>query len=134
MTRKQMIERMHMIEHEAIAGLGRSAWDQGVAEYIRDLMEDIADQLRHGYIEPWDVQTLQGLRRAMLNGASSWAEYSEGGLSLVYNADIAARLCTPSELKRTEGGRKNPNPSESWIDVQARALWQAGDRIARAYR
>ena len=61
----------------------------------------------------------------MLNGAASWAQYSDGGCALIYNGDIARRLCTASELKRTRDGQRNPNANETWIDVQARALSQA---------
>ena len=30
----------------------------------------------------------------------SWQEYSDDGCSLIYDGDIAARVCTPSEYKR----------------------------------
>ena len=42
----------------------------------------------------------KGVRAALLNGAVSWQEYSDGGCSLIYDGDIAARVCTPSEYKR----------------------------------
>lgn len=66
----------------------------------------------------------------MLNGADDWEMYSWGGSALIYDSDIAARLCCPSELRRTDGGRKRPNASEEWLDTQARALAQAA-RIVR---
>ena len=134
MTRKAMIERLHEIERTATASTGRSAWAKGVNAYITDLLEDVADQIRRGLLEPEEVQTWQGLRAAMLNGASCWTEYSAGGCALIYNADIAGRLCTPSELKRTDGGRKAPNPRETWVDVQTRALYQAALAIENASR
>jgi hypothetical protein len=65
----------------------------------------------------------------MLNGAQDWDEYSYGGCSLIYNGDIAKRLCTPSELKRKRYGELNPNSRENWLDVQARALFRAQNRI-----
>lgn len=34
-----------------------------------------------------------------------------------------------AELKRTDGGMNNPNSRETWLDVQARALYQACNRI-----
>ena len=42
----------------------------------------------------------KGVRAALLNGAERWQEYSDGGCSLIYDGDIAARVCTPSEYKR----------------------------------
>lgn len=61
----------------------------------------------------------------LLHGAGDWEEYSRGGCALIYNSDIAERLCAPWELRKTDGGAKRPNAREDWIDVQARALSQA---------
>lgn len=74
------------------------------------------------------------LEEWLLNGAMSWDEYSYGGCSLIYDGDIAERLCTPSELKKKDGGRLAPNSQESWLDVQVRALYQACLRIKRKFR
>lgn len=52
-----------------------------------------------------------------------------GGCSLCYDSDIAARVCTPSELKRKHGGVYEPNSRETWLDVQTRALHQDCNRI-----
>lgn len=66
------------------------------------------------------------------NGASDWDQYSWGGSSLIYNSDIAERLCCPSELKKTRNGERRPNSREEWLDTQARALRQAAGRLTRA--
>ena len=112
----------------ALANLkpGRSAWNRGVHAYASELIEslDAAADLSN--------ETL--LRKALLNGAGDWQQYSEGGCALVYNADIAERLCSPSELKRCKGGERNPNSRENWIECQARALAQAASLVRRAYR
>jgi hypothetical protein len=73
------------------------------------------------------------LEKAMLNGADSWSQYSYGGCSLVYDGDIAERLCAPSEFKKKRGGELPPNAREQWLDVQARALNQACNRVTRLY-
>ena len=70
----------------------------------------------------------------LLNGARTWREYSYGGNSLIYDADIAERLCSPSELKRKRGGELQPNTAETWLDCQARCLSQAARLIANASR
>lgn len=49
-------------------------------------------------------------------------------------AELNARVCTPSELKRTDGGMNAPNSRETWLDVQARALYQACNRIRKICR
>lgn len=95
----------------------RSAWSKGVKEYAYMIVES-AD-----YLE--DVRSAAEL----LNGAESWKEYSYGGGALIYNGDIAETLCAPWELKKTDGGQKEPNRNENWLDVQARALYQAARMV-----
>lgn len=100
----------------------RSAWARGVREYALDLVESLN---QYGDIDPTDLTSPKLVERYLLNGAASWAQYSAGGCALIYNRDIARRLCTASELKRTRGGQREPNARETWIDVQARALSHA---------
>ena len=67
-------------------------------------------------------------------GADSWREYSYGGGALIYDGDIARKLCAPWELRRTRDGARRPNSRETWLDVQARALGQAASWIGTAWR
>lgn len=99
---------------------GRSAWQKGVLKYAKELTDNLESRVDYNRRE---------LERALLDGAPSWREYSNGGGALIYNVDIAKRLCSPSELKKTDNGRKMPNSRENWIDVQARALHQACELI-----
>lgn len=95
----------------------RSAWARGAKTYALEILESLEN--------PQEISSVEMLKKAALNGASDWRQYSNGGCALVYNTDIAKRLCNNSELKKTNGGRKNPNARENWIDVQARALFKA---------
>ena len=108
----------------------RSAWEKGVSLYALEMIDSVEENAQYAGKNP--VNALE-LRNLALNGASDWKQYSEGGCTLVYNRQIAERLCTASELKKTDNGRKDPNPRESWIDVQTRALYQAWERVRRAY-
>lgn len=110
------------------ASSARSAWARGVKAYAVDLVEELEYRVEYEGRKP---DNMNELRRWLLNGASDWAQCSEGGCALIYNGDIARRLCTASELKKTDSGRKDPNPRESWIDVQTRALYQAARLIER---
>lgn len=101
----------------------RSAWRNGVKAYALELLEQYADNYGSDAGAPSVTD--------LLNGAHSWHQYSEGGCSLIYNEEIACRLCTASELKRTKYGERNPNAREDWLDVQARALHQAAAEIVR---
>lgn len=104
----------------------RSAWDRGVTAYSRELLGDVVENVEGGYYAV--PQTRAEFERAAMNGADTWAQYSYGACALVYDGDIAERLCTPSELKKKRGGELNPNSRETWLDVQARALSRAAGR------
>lgn len=99
----------------------RSAWAKGVKWYALNLVEK-------SYQNATDIVKVN--MAVYLNGAETWKEYSYGGCALIYDYDIAKLLCTPSELKKTDFGRKQPNGSVTWLDVQARALKQAHSLIA----
>lgn len=114
------------IRAELNARHDRSAWDKAVTLYALDLLDDVQEGADNMERLPLDGAELE---RWALNGASCWEQYSNGGCSICYDADIAARVCTPSELKRTDGGMNAPNSRETWLDVQARALYQACNRI-----
>ncbi len=107
----------------------RSAWSKGVKTYALDMLEDLEFNINHGYTDADVLESAKLLKKAILNGSSDWSQYSWGGCSLIYNEDIAKRLCTPSELKKTRNGQRKPNASEEWLDTQARALYQACNLI-----
>lgn len=110
----------------------RSAWDKGVNAYALELLESLEEAANGGYFDPDDLHAPKILNKALLNGADNWNQYSWGGCSLIYDSDIAERLCTPSELKKTRNGERKPNAREEWLDTQARALYQAASLIKRA--
>ncbi len=112
------------------ARCSRSAWGGGVLKYAAELLEWLAaDQCARRAIgmpvTPFAEVTAHDLNVRLRNGARDWHEYSYGGCALIYDGDIAARLCTASELRRTHNGQRDPNPRETWLDVQARALTSA---------
>ena len=109
----------------------RSAWDKGVTMYALELVEELRERTAY---EGRNPEPGKECREWMLNGAQDWNQYSWGGCSLIYNGDIAERLCCPSELKRTRNGERRPNSREEWLDTQARALYQAANRVSRLYR
>ena len=110
----------------------RSAWERGVKAYAEELLEELAEAVEGGYVDESDLSNRRLFEKAMLNGAGSWEQFSEGGCSLCYDGQIAERLCAPWELRKTDHGRKDPNPRENWIAVQTRALYQAAYLILAA--
>ena len=108
----------------------RSAWGRGVQAYAVDLVDNLQERAAY---EGRNPEPGKECREWMLNGARDWSEYSWGGSSLIYDSDIAERLCTPSELKKTRHGERRPNSRDEWLDTQARALYQACNRVSRIY-
>lgn len=116
-------DKSEVLQHLEYNASTRSAWGRGVLEYARELVETLPDN--------WEFSNIALLEKELLNGASSWNEYSYGGCALIYDADICERLGSPSEQKRKKGGELAPNSRESWLDCQARALWQAFALVRR---
>ena len=112
----------------------RSAWNKGVTQYALEMVEQLGEQISNGHFDELDLSDSKKVRAALLNGAENWSQYSWGGCSLIYDGDIAERLCCPSELKKTRNGGRRPNIREEWLDVQTRALYQAANRICRHIR
>lgn len=108
------------IKKELEARKDRSAWSKGVTMYALELLEEYQERAAYEGREAADRAEFKAW---LLNGADSWESYSYGGSSLIYNGDIAERLCCPSE--------RRPNSREEWLDVQARALYQAACRLSR---
>ena len=106
--------------------IARSAWSKGVTLYALELLDVYEERAKYEGREAIDRAEFKAW---LLNGADSWSDYSWGGSSLIYNEDIAERLCCPSELKKTRNGERKPNGREEWLDVQARALFQASNRL-----
>ena len=108
-----------VVKYRAIIAIGnqpaRSAWDKAVKQYALELLESLEGNYTGA---------------ALLNGAENWSAHSYGGCSLIYDYEIAERLCSPSEFKRSKDGEKQPNSRETWLDCQARALGQAATRIS----
>lgn len=118
------------IKKELGARKDRSAWGRGVNAYALELLEELRERAAY---EGRDPKPGKECREWMLNGAQNWNEFSWGGSALIYNGDIAERLCTPSELKKTRNGERRPNSREEWLDTQARALNQAARRVSALY-
>ena len=108
-----------------------SAWKRGVKEYTDELLDNLEEKAQYYERLPRNEKEL---KEWLLNGAMDWEDYSYGGCSLIYDGDIAERLCTPSELKKKDGGRLAPNRRESWLDVQTKALRDAYCRIWWKFR
>lgn len=106
----------------------RSAWANGVKCYAFGLLSDFDEFCSY------DEQNAPEFSEStLLNGADNWQHYAQSGNGLCYDCAIAKRLCNPSELRRVDGGRKQPNSRETWLQVEARALSQAWRMLRDAW-
>ena len=77
----------------------------------------------------FDRETKIESEATLLNGAKDWWQASCSGWFYVNDEVIALTLCNNSELRMTRDGKRRPNRDETWLDVQARALFQASQLI-----
>lgn len=107
-----------------------SAWDKGIKVYADLMLDNLVDngastwsgKVEDLHTADWGWAHQRNPRRHEMD---DWREESYGGSWLIYNEDIAKTLTSPSKFKKTDNGAKRPNPREEWLDVQARALYQA---------
>lgn len=111
----------------------RSAWQKGVIDYVYDFLDFINESLYWQKTDRMEITPTekQGQKffEFLRNGADSWSQYSWGGCSLIYDSDIAKRVCTPSALKLKKGGELQPSRTEQWLDIQAKALRDASQKL-----
>lgn len=125
------MKEMQKIRERLEATKPRSAWDKGVKEIAENLLDKYEEIVRDREgSDPVPPLT----EKAVLNGACGWEQYCYGGCAMICDREIAKTLCTPSELRRTDFGRKAPNSYETWMDVQVRAHVQAWVLIKRCMR
>ena len=86
-----------------------SAWKRGVKEYTDELLDNLEEKAQINERFPKDEKEL---KEWLLNGATDCKDYSYTYCSLKYDSQIAERLCTPSKLKKKEGGMLAPNRRE----------------------
>lgn len=104
MKAKEIIEKLESLKTP------RSAWKKGVLHYAFFI------------INKFDRETEIESEATLLNGAKDWKQASCSGGFYVNDEVIALTLCNNSELRK-------PNRDETWLDVQARALFQASKLI-----
>ena len=121
------MKNFEVVKKELESRKDRSAWNRGVNGYAFNILRTLEERTEQENRMPENEE--EALKWA-LNGAYDWSEYSYSGLAYCYNSQIAKRLCNPTELKKSRGGVLEPNAQESWLDVQARALYQAWRRVS----
>lgn len=106
-------------EAEKLSRTERSCWSRGVASLVRDYAEDVLRE------HDGETATIKEFDQLWNCGAETLRDAVYGGCFDIWNYDIAKRLCTPSEFKRTKEGMREPNRRETWLDVEYRAICRA---------
>ena len=99
-----------------------SQWERAVRDYALEMIDKCDKTDITSY-----KQLLNHCNAAHMTDYALAKALSNGGCFEIYDADIAKRLCTPSELKRVtrKDGTVRDLPRETWLDVQTRAVYQA---------
>ena len=108
-----------LTEAEKMSRTERSCWSRGVASLICDYGEDVLKE------HEGETTTIKEFNKLWNCGAETLRESVYGGCFDIWNYDIAKRLCTPSEFKRSNEGMRNPNRREDWLGVEYRAVYHA---------
>lgn len=106
-------------------------YSKAVHMYALDLLSKLEENLSY---DESGIDSMDDLKKKLLNGADNWSHYSWGGCSLVYDYDIAKRVCTPSEFKRKREGALSPRRGAEWLDIQAGCLKIAAYKITRRWK
>ena len=113
----------------------KSHWERAVRDYALEMI----DQCDKTDITSYK-QIPNHCNAAHMEDYAIAQALSEGGCFEICNADIAKRLCTPSQLKQVlhkDGTVRDLPPEtwldETWLDVQTRAVYQAIFFLKTAY-
>lgn len=136
-----MLVGLHMLKHDfkvdvnkLLASLkekkvGRSRWSAAVKEDAVAMVEDgdfnsnivslkeLAEHCLNYCLEDKDLENNEIFR------ICKWE--SEGGNFRICDSEICEHYGTPSEIRKKDHGRLDPNPAETWIDVQSRGIYQS---------
>ena len=129
---KATAKNIQAVTNEVNNAKTRSAWSKGVQAYALDILANFEEWQKFNESEGLECPELDEV--TALNGAQDWSAWAYGGCGLCYDSYIAERLCTPSELRKLDGGARIPAGAATWCDIEARAAYQAWQMIAEAVR
>ena len=124
-----------MTKKPTVGARNKAVWEYGI-----EVLDSVAT---NGDDENRELWTQDKLRDLLLNGAfdyykpydeqAHWKRYSEGGCSLIWNIEIAQRVCTPNQYKKLEDKINSGDDTHDWIMIQARCLFDAAQLIYQTF-
>lgn len=132
MKKIDMIKKLEQIEQSQ----GRlSKWRKGVYAIAIDRLDEMDDNTKITWHTLLNGALWDDKEANFDNIISACNTYAWGGCGLVYDVDIADLLATKSEAYYSNGNLKGrPNKSEQWLDLYARAIFQAFRLIIRQFK
>ena len=99
------------------------------------ILDDAIDLLDNLKETSYQINTMKDVRKALLNGAQNWDQYSYGGCALIYDGDIADHYL--SEDKKKDFKFKRGPEKGCWngiklLDFQATCLREANRTCLKA--
>ena len=99
---------IEIIENEKIG----TQQDKNINYYVVWHLEKISEYLYYENLDP-EIENIfklswnnGSLIKTILNGAENFEQWSNGGLGLIYNFDLAKTLLTSDQFKKWENGDK----------------------------
>lgn len=103
----------------------KSAWEKGIKTYAFKLLDILEAYCGRG-MKKYMPNNARAFEKMLRFGADSWTSCAYGGgVHFLNREEICKTLCSPSEQKKTNYGKRKPNSCETWEDVSARAYSQA---------
>ena len=132
MKKQEIIEQLEQKrqEHKRI-----SKWRNGLYDIAIDRIDELDNNTQITWYTLLNGALWQEKQANFENISHACNEYAWGGCGLIYDIDIAELLATKSEMyTRTGNFKEQPNNHEQWLDVYARAVYQAFRLIMRNYK
>ena len=111
-------------------------WKQHTSTKLdKAILDDAIDLLDNLKETSYQIDTMKDVRKALLNGARDWNQYSYGGCALIYDGDIANHYL--SEDKQQDFKFKRGPENGCWngiklLDFQATCLREASIACLKA--
>lgn len=119
---KEFNKEMILKEFDKETKKSRSYWAEKAKDYAYSLLENFEDDR--------NFDSVSKFKKALLNGAKDWEQYSYWGNSLCYNVQIAKAVLPPKKFEQYYND-KLFIPSDKLMTLQIRALKQAWQLIEK---
>lgn len=129
-----MIEKLKTI-YKTEKRKGRpSKWREGVFNEAIDRLDSMDEGQKINWYTLLNGALWQDKQATFENILNACSKYAWGGCGICYNVDVANTFCSKSQAYYKNGNfKEQPNNREQWLDLYARAIYQAFSLIMRHF-